>query len=285
MISMIQPLPVGTALRVFLEPPDGSAYWRVLRKGSDTFSGADDGTALVVYEGDENIFVDSASLQNEVMAFYRPYYHVGTDWIAGPTASGTPAATYEDHSTDAMSIMRDRIEQGMLVEVQRGNFQPELGYVQVYTAPPSLEQGLRFPLVTIHLDNESPAQRGIGENISGDEFDEIGFDWLESEGWLAQVQLSIVGWSLNSDERIELRKALRRLIVANLPLLADKGIIEVSASFQDIDAVSGEYNSPIYQVMCSFSCVAPVRVGNKVDTINEVEVQINDITVGANDGY
>lgn len=285
MISMIQPLPVGNALRVFLEPPIGSVYWRVLRKGSDAFSGPEDDTALLAYEGDEKIFVDFASLQNEVMAFYRPYYNDGTSWVAGPTSSSTPAATYEEYTTDVMSIMRNRIEQGMLVEVQRGSFQPELGYVQVYTAPPSLEQGLRFPLVTIHLDNESPAQRALGESISGDEFDEVGFDWIESEGWLAQVQLSIVAWSLNSDERIELRKALRRLIISNLPVLDASGITEVSASFQDIDAVNGEYNAPIYQVMCSFSCVAPVRIGNRVNPVADVEVQISNVIVGAQHGY
>lgn len=276
---MIQPLPVGNALRVFLVPPAGSTHWRVLKKGSDSFTGHDDAEAVIAYEGDERIFIDNKYLQNEVMVFYRPYYHDGSTWQAGDTASGTPAATYTDYSTDVLSVMRDRLEAGLRVEVQRGTFQPELGYVQVYTAPPSLEQGLRFPLVTLHLDNESDAVRAIGENISADEFDSVGLDWDESEGWLAQVQLSIVGWSQNSDERIEMRKALRRLIVGNLPVLSDLGIEQVGASFQDIDLINGEFTSPIYQVMCSFSCIAPVRVGDKQEALQDIEVTVNSIGV------
>ena len=279
MISMIQPLPVGNALRLFLVPPMGSANWRVLRKADDSFTGHDDPDALIAYEGDERIFIDNKYLQNEVMAFYRPFYRTASGWQAGPTATGTPAATYTDYSTDVLSLLRERLEAGLKVEVLRGTFQPELGYVQVYTAPPSLEQGLRFPLVTLHLDNDSPAVRGIGENISADEFDSIGLDWDESEGWLAQVQLSILGWTQNSDERIDMRKALKRLIVGNLPVLSDQGIEQVDASFQDIDLINGEFTSPIYQVMCSFSCIAPVRVGNKQAALQDVEVTVDIIGV------
>lgn len=274
MINLIQPIPVGNALRLFIEPPVGSTYWRVLRKAADNFTGPDDSSAHVAYEGDEKIFVDAQYLQNEQMVFYKVYYRTGNSWTPSATSSGTPSATYEDHSTEVLSVMRDRIERGLLVECQRGNFQPENGYISVYTAPPSLEQDLRFPLVTIHLDRESPAIRGLGDDISGDEFDSIGFDWLESEGWLAQVQLSIVGWTQNSDERIELRKALRRLIVGNMQVLADQGIVQVEASFEDNDMVSGEFNAPIYQVVTSFSCIAPVRVGNKVAPIAAVNVQV-----------
>lgn len=278
MIAMIQPIPVGNALRVFLNPPAGALQWRVLRKGSDTFTGESDPSALVAYEGDEAVFVDVTALQNEVMAFYKAYYFDGTVWTASNTGSGTPQGTYEEYTTDAMSLLRNRIEAGLKIEVERGNIvAEELGYVQVYTAPPSLEQNLRFPLVTMHLVDESSNGRGLGENISGDEFDEVGLDWLESEGWLSDVKLSIVGWSLNSDERIELRKALRRIIIANLPVLSAQGIEQVNVSMQDVDAINGEYDANLYQVVCSLSCMAPVRVGNKVAAQdNEIEVSVGN---------
>lgn len=275
MITLIQNLYAGNALRLFLEPPIGAVSWRVLRKGSDSFTDQNDATAFAAYEGDEKIVVDAESLNNEVMAFYRPFYYDGAAWTAGATASGTPTATYEDSTTDVLSFMRDRVERGLLVEVQRQNLTNDLGYIQVYTAPPSLERDLRFPLVTIHLDSESPGARGIGENISGDEFDAIGFEWNESEGWLAQVQLSIVGWSLNSDERIELRKALRRIVIANLPILASRGIDEVSLTQQDVDAVNGEFGAPIYQVVSTFSCLAPVRVSERIQPITDVITTVN----------
>lgn len=278
MITTVQPIHAGNALRLFLEPPTGAVSWRVLRKGSDTFTTHEDDTAFLAYEGDEKVIVDARYLKNEQMAFYKPFYFDGTAWAAGPTASGTPAAIYEEHSTDVLSFLRERLEAGLLVEVERGNLSSDIGYVQVYTAPPSLEQDLRFPLVTIHLDSESPAERGLSEDISGDEFDAIGFDWLESEGWLAQVQLQIIGWSLNSDERIELRKAIRRLIVANLPIFDAEGMQQITITQQDVDAVNGEFGAPLYQVMSSFSCLAPVRVGGRITTV------VSDITVRSTNG-
>ena len=277
MISMIQPLHVGNALRLFLQPPAAAVRWKVLRKGNGTFSGHDDPSAIVAYEGDENVIVDTAFLQNEVMAFYCPFYTSdGATWTAGPVASGTPAAIYEEHTTDVLSFLRDRLEAGLLVEVKRGNFATELGYIQVYTAPPSLEQNLRLPLVTVHLDSEDSSERAIGEDISGDQFDAIGFDWQESEGWLANVRVMVIGWSLNSDERLELRKAIRRIIIANLPVFAAQGWEQVNLSQQDVDAINGEYTAQLYQVMSTFTCLAPVRVSGTVDAIREVSVRSNN---------
>jgi hypothetical protein len=268
---MVQPLHVGNALRLFIEPQAGSVRWKILRKGSDTFSGHDDPSAFVAYVGDERVTIDSAYLQNQTMVFYKPYYTAdGVTWSAGPTAHGTPDAIYVDYSSDVPTTLRQRIEAGLLVECQRGNFATELGYIQVYTASPSLERDLALPLVTIHLDSEEPAERFIGEDMIGDQWDAIGDEWSESEGWLANVSVTIVGWSLNSDERMELRKAIKRIVVANLPVFADDGWQQCSLSQQDVDAVSGEYPAHIYQVMSTFSCLAPVRVGGAVDPVREV---------------
>lgn len=268
---MVQPLHVGNALRLYIEPPAGSVRWKVLRKGSDSFSTHNDPSAVVAYEGDERVVIDSAFLQNQVMAFYRPFYTVdGVIWTPGDTAHGTPDAIYEDLTTDVLSVLRQRIESGLLVECQRGNFATDLGYVQVYTASPSLERDLAMPLVTVHLENEEPGERFLGEDMIGDQFDSIGDEWTESEGWLANVSVTLIGWSLNSDERIELRKAIRRIVVANLPVFADEGWQQCSLSQQDIDAVNGEYPAHIYQVMSTFSCLAPVRVGGKVDPVREI---------------
>jgi hypothetical protein len=272
MISIIRPLPIGNALRLFIEPPSGAIYWRVLRKGSDTFTGVDDTSALVVFEGDLKCIVDTESLPNEQMAFYKPFYRIGTAWVEGATAHGTPAAYYHDHSTDVVAYLRERIEAGMAIEVERRNIVTELGYVQVFTAPPSLEQNIQFPLVTVELDHEAPGERGIGEDVYGDEFD--GEGWDDSEGWLAAVSVSIVGWSLNSDERIEMRKALRRILVANLGVFDSKGMQQISFSLSDINAVNGEFGAPVYQCLCNFSCIAPVRVSGRVNAIEDVEVTV-----------
>lgn len=268
MISMLQPLIAGNAIRIFIEPVTGAKYWRVLKKASDSFAGYDDPSAVIVYEGAERVVVDTdvASTPNGTILFYRAFYWDGLAWVASVSRSATPAATYEEQTTDTMTLVRERLEAFLVVEVERGNFLTDLGYIQVYTAPPSLDQNVRLPVVTLTLENESPADRGIGEDISGDEYDLQDSSWFDSEGWLADVQLQITGWALNSNERIELRKAIRRFVVANMPVFDAFGLVMVSISQNDVDAVNGEYGGTnIYQTVCNFSCQAPVRVGSNVD--------------------
>lgn len=273
MISMILPIAAGNALRLFVEPPADAAEWRILRKGSDSFSGHDDSSALVVYRGSDRIVVDDQHLQNDSPAFYRPYYWIDGSWQEGSGLSGTPRATYEDLSTDALSVFTDRMEAFLRVECERGSFVTDVGYVPVYTAPPSLERDIPFPVVSVHLTNEDRAVSGVGEDLGGDDFDSISGSWEESEGWMASVQLTVMGWSLNPDERRELRKAMRRAVVANLPVFDSHGMIQIEFNQQDVDAVSGEYGAPVYQVMGTFTCLAPIRVGHKVDAITDVEVR------------
>lgn len=271
MISLVQPLYAGNALRLFIEPPATAVRWKVLRKGSDTFLAHDDASAYLAYDGDERVVVDAAFLQNDVMAFYRPFYtDDGVAWSAGPTAFGTPAATYDEATTDVLDLIRDRLEAGLKVECDRGSFATQLGYIQVIRGAASLERDLQFPLVTCHLEVEDQNTRFIGEDVMGDLYDAIGDQWEESEGWLANVRLTLVGWSLNGDERNELRKAIRRVVMANLPVFASYGWEQVELRQEDVDAVNGEYQAPLYQVMNTFSCVAPVRVTGNVTPVRDV---------------
>lgn len=270
MISSVRPLYAGNALQVTLVPPAGAKLWRLLRKGADTFTGESDAQALVAYEGTERCVVDAAvGLINETPAFYRAYYWDGAAWTASATASGTPRASYQDASTDALSLVRDRLEAGLAVEVTRGTFNVERGYIQVLTAPPAADT-VELPVVTVHLELEKPGVRGIGEMPAADEIDGVDGQWVEHEGWLADVRLEVVGWSLNPDERIELRKALRRIVVANLPVFDAAGMVEIEFQQRDVDAISGEFAAPVYQSVGDFTCQAPVVVTDKVDPISDV---------------
>lgn len=278
---MIQPLHSGNALRLFLEPPKGVVAWRVLRNGTGVFSGPNDSHAALVFEGfddDAQVLVDVGNaLENDARWFYGAYH--STDkvvWHASPVKSAIPNAIYQDQTTDVLSFVRDRLSSGLLEECKRGNFQTDFNFIQVYTAPPVMESALRFPLVTLHLESEESADRGIGETLGPDSFDAQDFEWTESEGWLANVRLQIIGWSLNSDERIELRKAIRRLIVANLPAFDSVGFNTINLSQQDVDSVNGEYPSPIYQVMNTFTCIAPVVVSGNVSAVREVVIKRNE---------
>lgn len=274
---MVQPLPIGNALRLFLQPQADAVRWRVLRKDQDDFSGPDDPSARLVHEGDMTVLMDAELLQNGVQAFYRPYYLMpGGGWIAGPTATGTPAATYQDLSTDALSVVRDRLEAGLQVEVQRGNIASQLGYVQAFTAPPVFDV-VHFPAVTIHVEAEMPGERALGEYIGGDTLDVIDGEWSDSEGWLADVHLQIIGWSMNADERAVLRQAIRRVVVGNLPVFSGLGLDQVNLQQSDVDAMNGEYGVPqMFQTVNTFTCLAPVRVAGTVGVIREVSVRSNN---------
>lgn len=268
MISLIQPLPAGNALRIFREVPAGASQYRLLRKVSNTFSGQDDPDALVVSTNGDRAVVDLEGLNNGTLYYYRPYYFVGGSWGADVTVSATPAASYTDRGGDVLTLVRERLDLGLQVELVRGALTHEQGHIQVLTAPPIFEETV-FPVVTVHLQNEQPAERGLGEMPVDDMFDAEAGAWVETEGWLARVQLTIMGWSINPDERIELRKALRRLVVANLPIFDFAGMTEVEFSQQDTEDF-GSYTVPVYQAMCTLTCLAPVMVSSNVGLINEV---------------
>jgi hypothetical protein len=52
------------------------------------------------------------------------------------------------------------------------------------------------------------------------------------------------------------------------------GMIKVAFSQQDVDAVSGEYPAPVYQSAGTFTCTAPVIVGDQVAPITDVQVSL-----------
>lgn len=268
-ITSVVPLAVGNALRVFLMPPAGAILWRLLRKETDDISGESDPAARRVYEGDDRSALDSSLLVNGETYFYRVFYWDGTAWAGAESVSAVPVASYADASTDVLSVVRDRLDYGLQVEVSRSVLSPESGGIAVLTAPPVYED-TRWPMVTVHLQDEAPFQRGIGEMIESDEFDALAGDWQGTEGWMAKVQLTIIGWSQNPDERVELRKALRRIVVANLPVFDEHGIVNIDFRQQDMEALSGEYPTNVYQSMCTFTCVAPVRVVSRGDAIADV---------------
>lgn len=278
MISWISPLAVGNAVRLFLQPPAGSTLWRVLRKDANTFTGEADAGALKVYEGSDQIApLDVALLVNGSTYWYRAYYWNGTVWSASTSRSVVPAATYEDASTDVPTILRDRIEAGLVAEVARGKLFPQSGAVPVVTAPPQWES-TAWPVVSVHLDSESRSTSSLGEMSEIDQFATGPVEWQGFEGWLSDVRVNITAWSQNVDERAALRQALRRIIIANLGVFDDAGIVLPNFSQQDTDFISGEYPGLVYASSAVFSCQAPARViVERADPITDVDVVVDDV--------
>lgn len=268
---MVLPIPVGDALRVIWSVPAGAQSTRVLRKGSATFTGADDPDALVVFEGQGSTVVDIA-IANGQTAYYLDYHFDGAAWVAGGApVSGVAATSYGDQSIDVLSVVRERLAAGLLYEVEAGRLVHREGVIPVLTAPPAFED-TTFPIVTVHLQSETPTDRFLGESLSVDLLEDNG-NWGEAEGWLAQSSVQIIGWELNADARIELRKAIRRIIVGNLAVFDSLGIVNVDIQFSDAEDLQS-YNAPIYQVMGTMNCKAPVLVTSEANDITSVTLSV-----------
>lgn len=275
MISSIVPQAVGNAVRLWLQPPANARLWRILRREDDNFSSANDPGARKVYEGAAKSVVDFEFLENGTEYWYQVFYYNGSAWSAGGAAvSETPAATYEDRSVDALEVVLHRLQAGVRAEVARGKLHPQdpSHDIKVFSAPPAWES-ISWPLFTVHLQTETPEIRSLGEITTTDAIDELTEQWDDLEGWYAKSTLNIIGWSQNPDERIELRKTLRRILVANLGVLDAAGLARVEFQLQDLDSVGGEYPTCVYQAMCTLTCLTPVRV------VTERSVPISDVTV------
>lgn len=262
MIALLHRLPVGNAVRVLLMPPPGAVSWRVLRKGADTIVGPDDDEALTVFEGIDRSFLDATWLENGVTAYYQPFYRTSGGWASAPAVSITPAATFSDASADPQRLVRDRLELGLRAYVARGDLAHEMGFIPVLTAPPLLEE-IRLPVVTVELASAPDAQRFIGNAVGLDQVDADAGQWTFAEGIFSRTQLEITAWSLNSDERIALRRALRMLLLGNEPVFGDAGLAEVEVSaLSDLNDFES-YHAPIYRTACTFNCLAPVVLNSQ----------------------
>lgn len=258
MIDALQPLPVGNAVKLWLSAPSGSHKLRVLRKQTDNISGPTDAQAVVVYEGDDTFVVDFISLKNGTEYYYRSFWFDGEAWTLDDETSSTatPNAINSDPGPDVLSVVRDRLKAGLAADVAANILSGATGAYQVYTAPPEFDS-VTFPVATVHLRSEVPLVRSIGEIIAPDSYDLDTGLWADSEGWLARVNLDIIGWVMgNPDERIALRKSMRKVLIGNLPIFDSLGMEQVEFTFTDTEDFES-YGSPVYQTVCSFTCLAP----------------------------
>lgn len=274
MISLVQVLPVGNALRLFLSLPSGATDWRVLRRLDDAFAGPDDPNAWVVGEGRTPSIVDATGLANGATYWYRQYVLVGGAWVdGGPSASGVPAAIIQDVSTDTQALVRDRLDVGFMVEVQAGRLFPQNGRIQVLTATPAFEDAT-WPLITVHVGADSSDERWLGEMASPDDFNAADNMWEGYEGWLSRVQLTITTWSLNPDERKAMRQVVKKLVLGNLEVFDDAGLLQIGLSQHDHDDFTS-YNAPVFQSINTFSCLASSAVSAVEGVIGNVSVSVS----------
>jgi len=272
MIAYAAPLACGNAAWIVLTPPSGVVAWRVLRRLDDAFDGPDDPEA-VAYDGraHDTGLTDYDGLVNGTAYFYRVYYFDGTDWTEGNTVEVTPAASYTADGPDPQDILVERIDAGLKIEVERGALVPPEGQasIDVLRAFAVFEAG-RMPVVTVELASCETQDRALGETWSDD--DDEGTAWREWSGWKRHWTLAVVAWTLNADERIALRQAIERILLANLPVFDAAGLYNLDCQWQDLyDDL--QYDAPVYTAIGTVSCSALSRVGMAVGKIADVIVR------------
>lgn len=283
MISHVEALWAGNALRLYLTPPVGAVSWRVLRRTNPAaFTGPEDqGAVRVADRHTGNVVQDDTALENGFVYHYRVHYRDRAgNWIAEAAGQGTPQDSYSGDNIDAQSVLIARLEAGLKVEVKRDRLMPESGDIPVVKAPFGLVEGITFPCVSVHVQTSAPLHRGIGEILMPDESID-GTAWQESEGWLSRVVLNVVAVSLNPDERAELRQALERIVLANLPIFAGRGLDLVEFTLSDVEDEGPKANNAIlFMAAGTFSCVCPSFVTHDAGVVRDVEASVSVIQPG-----
>ena len=275
MIAYAAPLPVGNAVRLIVAPPAGTAAVRLLRKTADTFTGFDDPAAAVIdCDATGGAVIDATTLLNGTTYYYADYATPdGETWSAGQSVSATPNVADGTAGPDVFSLLRQRLELGLRGEVAAGRLPPtDKGQpLQVWSAPP-LADNVAFPLVTIHLRDDSSGERVMGDVMAPLAFDTIGGAWSGGEGSLCRLAIDIVGFvSGNSDTRILLRNAMKRVLYANLEVLESAGVLLPEFRFADVDDMES-YATPMFMVQVGFSCLAPYAVTSTIAPVTDVSV-------------
>lgn len=271
MIAFLQSLPVGNAVRCLLTPATGATRTRVLRKTTDDIADASDPDAAIVHDSDDTHFVDSTTLLNGTPYYYRAFDLVDGVWVASESETVTPSATAVFEGPDFQTLVRERLRAGLAVEVGAQRLQHPDGKIRVLTAPPQFD-GTVWPVFSVMYRDGAPEVRGIGELVANDLFDPDTEHWIDTEGWLKRESIHVVGFTLNSDERISLRRALEKIVLGNMPVLEAAGMTQLSVQFNDHDEMEA-FSSPLYSTLATISGLAVGAVTAPIAPISDVTVE------------
>lgn len=272
MIACLNSYASGNAIGIMLNPPSTAVKWRLLRNLNGIFTDQDG--AGLVYEGNERHVTDIAALDNGVTVYYQPFYFNGTAWTTALARSITPNVTLINRTVDVLSLVRDRLDLGLNALVDRGDLQHPNGIIPVLTASPQLEDTV-FPVVTVHLQSDSNDTHFLGDTFNDDLYNDD-LTVSDVEGYYSQCTLEIVAWSLNGDERKQVRAAMKAILQANIKIFAANEIEEISLQYSDQEDFQS-YHCPMYMANCTMRCLAPSVVLGSDPSVQVVDVIVNSI--------
>ncbi|MDR0529448.1 MAG: hypothetical protein LBG69_07570 [Zoogloeaceae bacterium] len=229
---------------------------------------ADTETKLI-YEGDPiSGLTDYVAIDNRRPYFYGAFYRVADSWSGGSVKSVTPSFLFRDMSSDVVGIVRDRLELGLRSYVERGEILHPSGGIPVLIASPLLEE-TTLPVVTVHLQSDAEEQDFIGGDLGLSAYEAEDDVWRDVEGYLSRYRLTIIAWSLNADERLAMRRAVKAVLLANWVVFDAAEMKEISMTFSDHEDFQS-YAAPVYQAHCDFTCLAPSAVETDVPSVHAV---------------
>lgn len=288
-IALLRTVPIGGAVEISVNVDESVTWLRVLRKtgSGQTFTGPSDNTTRTIDSairpGDQTqllpSLLDCEAIENGDTYTYIAYGYRAPNWLASDPRSITVTPTADQAGADPLDFIVRRIEAGLKTEVALGRLKPREGRVPVYTAPPQAEHTL-MPVVTVHLDIDQSADRALGEHIAPDRYENPDAPaaispndyWEEGEGWLSRWTCSVVGWSLNPDERNALRKAIKRIVMGNLPIFESEGMIQIELTMRDSEDFT-TYNAPMYLTTGTLTCLAPALLTGRAPVIDTVDTE------------
>lgn len=268
MLAMCYPLPAGNAVRLVLYPPSGAQALVIVRREDGTAPVShDDPAALEVYRGAPvRSVTDWELVPDGVVLLYRAFWLVGGVWVDGGVRTVRADPWFVDRSVEPLLVLRDRLDLGLRAYVARGELRPQSGAIPVLIASPLIEE-TPMPVVTVHLESESSEVVPVGAELAAD------VDSVSVTGHLARVRMQAVGWSLNVDERLTLRRAMTAVLAANREVFEEAGLSELDIQFADQDDFT-TYSAPVYQAIGTVSCVAVREIALPHTLVTAVSVPL-----------
>ena len=297
--SEARPFTYGGSVRLLWVNPTDVTYDHVviLRKSANTFTGIADPAATVVYRGTgkqaeeyRSVFLpgdvatsdlyrtilDSENIGWNVTLYYAIY---ATNFVESDVATAQIIAaelpqvsTFEE--LDVIGTLLTFINSYLNQQIATGAFLLPAGVtnIEIFDGPPLLDTA-KFPVVSLHLDDDHPVGFAVGDNIG--HMDDSGDNVIARRGFMSMVTIAVVGVTDNPEVRRHLFRYLKASLIAARQLLEQQGLLnmEVSGRYAE-DFVN--YDMPLYsaELILRGSIATSVMVTSQygIGLIEEIDV-------------
>lgn len=249
-----RPFQFGGAVRLLWVSPSDATFDHVLilRKATASFTGPTDPGATIVHRGvgKQAMEFRSVFLPDDIAAsnLYRTVLDDGNDsWNAASyyaiyamnaSESDVSAAAIVSATMPPVSVVEELDLIGILMpflssylkeQIRVGILPVQQGItdVTVFDGPPLLD-AVKFPIVSLHLDDDHPIAFAIGDDIGY--MDEAGDTVRPRRGFMSSVTIAIVGVTDNPEVRRYLYRSLKAALIAARQLLEQKGLLNMEVT-------------------------------------------------------